>query len=108
MQKGRFGCKQYFQTVPPKKQEWIKWIQDRKAIRKYKKDKVLSLINSLRTNPEEAERKGLNLDSAAKIKKNLENPGFFAEKFQSDTKFSLRGSTPCDKQMEKWKEENHL
>ena len=39
-----------------------KLFSGRKAIRIDEKDKVLSLINSLRTNPEEAERIGLNLD----------------------------------------------
>ena len=37
------------------------------AIRIDQKEKVLSLIDILRTNPAESERIGLNLDSAAKI-----------------------------------------
>lgn len=36
---------------PKESHEWIKWIQDGKAIRIDQKDKVQNLINSLRTNP---------------------------------------------------------
>ena len=52
---------------PKDSHEWIKWIQDGKAIRIDQKKKVLDLIDSLRTNPAESERIGLNLSSAAKI-----------------------------------------
>lgn len=46
--------------------------------------------------------------SAAKIIKDFENPSVSSENSLSDTKFSLRGSTPYDKQMEEWMEKNHL
>ena len=106
--KGDLAVNSISGLFPKENHEWIKWIQDGKAIRIDKKDKVLSLIDSLRTNPEEAERIGLNLDSAAKIIKDFENPSISAENLSSDTKFSLRGSTSYDKQMEEWKEKNHL
>lgn len=106
--KGDLAVNSISGLFPKENHEWIKWIQDGKAIRIDKKDKVLSLINSLRTNPEEAERIGLNLDSAAKIIKDFENPSVSSENSSSDTKFSLRGSTSYDKQMEEWKEKNHL
>lgn len=106
--KGDLAVNSISGLFPKENHEWIKWIQDGKAIRIDKKDKVLSLIDSLRTNPEEAERIGLNLDFAAKIIKYFENPSVSSENSLSDTKFSLRGSTPYDKQMEEWKEKNHL
>lgn len=106
--KGDLAVNSISGLFPKENHEWIKWIQDGKAIRIDKKDKVLSLINSLRTNPEEAERIGLNLDSAAKIIKDFENPSVSSENSSSDTKFSLRGSTFYEKQMEEWKEKNHL
>ena len=106
--KGDLAVNSISGLFPKENHEWIKWIQDGKAIRIDKKDKVLSLIDSLRTNPEEAERIGLNLDSSAKIIKDFENPSISAENLSSDTKFSLRGSTSYDKQMEEWKEKNHL
>ena len=106
--KGDLAVNSISGLFPKENHEWIKWIQDGKAIRIDKKDKVLSLIDSLRTNPEEAERIGLNLDSAAKIIKDFENPSISAENLSSDTKFSLRGSTSYDKQMEEWMEKNHL
>jgi len=59
---------------PKESHEWIKWIQDGKAIRIDQKKKVLDLIDSLRTNPAESERIGLNLSSAAKIVEDFENP----------------------------------
>lgn len=59
---------------PKDSHEWIKWIQDGKAIRIDQKKKVLDLIDSLRTNPAESERIGLNLSSAAKIINGFENP----------------------------------
>lgn len=106
--KGDLAVNSISGLFPKENHEWIKWIQDGKAIRIDKKDKVLSLINSLRTNPEEAERIGLNLDSAANIIKDFENPSVSSENSSSDTKFSLRGSTSYEKQMEEWKEKNHL
>ena len=55
--------------------EWLKWIQDGKAIRIDQKDKVLAIIDSQRTtNTAESERIGLNLDPTAKIVENFENP----------------------------------
>lgn len=59
---------------PKDSHEWIKWIQDGKAIRIDQKKKVLDLIDSLRTNPAESERIGLNLSSVAKIVENFDNP----------------------------------
>lgn len=59
---------------PKESHEWIKWIQDGKAIRIDEKEKVLSIIDSLRTNPAESERIGLNLDTVANIVKTFENP----------------------------------
>ena len=59
---------------PKQDHEWIKWIQDGKALRIDQKEKVLRLIDSLRINPAEAERIGLDLKSVAKIVKNFENP----------------------------------
>lgn len=106
--KGDLAVNSISGLFPKENHEWIKWIQDGKAIRIDKKYKVLSLINSLQTNPEEAERIGLNLDFAAKIIKDFENPSVSSENSLSDTKFSLRGSTPYDKQMEEWMEKNHL
>lgn len=106
--KGDLAVNSISGLFPKENHEWIKWIQDGKAIRIDKKDKVLSLINSLQTNPEEAERIGLNLDFAAKIIKYFENPSVSSENTLSDTKFSLRGSTTYDKQMEEWMEKNHL
>lgn len=43
-------------------------------ILEYTKMKVLNLTNSLRTNPEEAIRIGLNLIDVANVVKNIENP----------------------------------
>ena len=69
---------------PKESHEWIKWIQDGKAIRIDKKEKVLSLIDSLRTNPAESERIGLNLNSVAKVVQNFENPSIEEEKNSSN------------------------
>lgn len=74
---------------PKESHEWIKWIQDGKAIRIDQKEKVQDLINSLRTNPAESERIGLNLNSAAKIVQNFENPKLPEE---NDTRFSISGT----------------
>ena len=59
---------------PKESHEWVKWIQDGKAIRIDQKEKVQAVIASLRTNPAESERIGLNLDDVAKIVNNFENP----------------------------------
>lgn len=45
--------------------------QDGKTIRIGQKEKVQQIIDSLRTNPAESERIGLNLDDAAKIVRNF-------------------------------------
>mgnify|MGYP000475448223 FL=1 len=55
-----------FGLFPKENHEWIKWIQDGKVLRIDQKEKVQDLINSLRTNPAESERIGLNLDYVAK------------------------------------------
>lgn len=65
---------------PKESHEWVKWIQDGKAIRIDQKGKVLDLIDSLRTNPAESERIGLDLVSVAEIVKNFENPSVGDEK----------------------------
>ena len=59
---------------PKESHEWVKWIQDGKAIRIDQKEKVQAVIASLRTNPAESERIGLNLDDVAKLVNNFENP----------------------------------
>lgn len=59
---------------PKQNHEWLKWIQDGKAIRIDQKEKVQAIIDSLRINPGEAERIGLNLDDTANIVKSFENP----------------------------------
>lgn len=65
---------------PKESHEWLKWIQDGKHIRIDQKEKVLNLIDSLRTNPAESERIGLNLDGVAKVVKTFENPTLPGEK----------------------------
>lgn len=69
--KGELHINSISGLFPKENHEWIKWIQDGKAIYINQKEKVLNLIDSLRTNPEEAERIGLNLSSATKIVKDL-------------------------------------
>ena len=59
---------------PKESHEWIKWIQDGKAIRIDQKEKIQAIIDSLRTNPAESERIGLNLEDVAKIVDSFENP----------------------------------
>ena len=59
---------------PKDSHEWIKWIQDGKAVRIDQKEKVLNLIDSLRTNPAESARIGLDLDNTANIVQGFENP----------------------------------
>ena len=69
---------------PKESHEWIKWIQDGKAIRIDQKEKVQDLINSLQTNPAEAERIGLNLNQVAKIVQNFENPKLKSQTSEND------------------------
>ena len=71
---------------PKENHEWIKWIQDGKVLRIDQKEKVQDLINSLRTNPAESERIGLNLDDVAKKVKDFENPKLFGEEIIDDGK----------------------
>ena len=56
---------------PKESHEWVKWIQDGKALTIDQKEKVLDLIDSLRTNPAESVRIGLNLNDVAKIVKDF-------------------------------------
>ena len=70
---------------PKESHEWIKWIQDGKAIRIDQKDKVQDLISSLRTNPAESARIGLDLNRAAKIVEDFENPKLSGENLSEDT-----------------------
>ena len=102
--KGELAVNSISGLFPKENHEWIKWIQDGKAIRIDQKEKVLSLIDSLRTNPEEAERIGLNLDSAAKIVRIFKNPNISEENVSSGPKFSLRQS--YDDRLSDWKKRN--
>ena len=79
---------------PKENHEWIKWIQDGKVLRIDQKEKVQDLINSLRTNPAESERIGLNLDDVAKKVKDFENPELFDEEIIDDGK---KGSDSIDR-----------
>ena len=79
---------------PKENHEWIKWIQDGKVLRIDQKEKVQDLINSLRTNPAESERIGLNLDDVAKKVKDFENPKLFDEEIIDDGK---KGSDSTDR-----------
>ena len=79
---------------PKENHEWIKWIQDGKVLRIDQKEKVQDLINSLRTNPAESERIGLNLDDVAKKVKDFENPKLFSEEIIDDGK---KGSDSTDR-----------
>lgn len=84
---------------PKESHEWIKWIQDGKTIRIDQKKKVLDLIDSLRTNPAESERIGLNLSSATKIVEDFENPVIKGENFSGEEENnSMRDAptTPAD------------
>ena len=58
------------------------------------KEKVQDLINSLRTNPAESERIGLNLDDVAKKVKDFENPKLFDGKISEVDK---KGSDSIDR-----------
>ena len=78
---------------PKENHEWIKWIQDGKVLRIDQKEKVQDLINSLRTNPAESERIGLNLDNVAKKVKDFENPKLFDGKISEVDK---KGSDSID------------
>lgn len=75
---------------PKESHEWIKWIQDGKAIRIDQKEKVQTIIDSLRTNPAESERIGLNLDDVTKIVKSFENPPIEEEELFRPGDFSPR------------------
>lgn len=75
---------------PKENHEWVKWVQDGKAIRIDKKDKVQAIIDSLRTNPAESERIGLNLDDVAKIVESFENPTIEEEELFRPGDFSPR------------------
>ena len=79
---------------PKENHEWIKWIQDGKVLRIDQKEKVQDLINSLRTNPAESERIGLNLDDVAKKVKDFENPKLFDGKISEVGK---KGSDSIDR-----------
>ena len=79
---------------PKENHEWIKWIQDGKVLRIDQKEKVQDLINSLRTNPAESERIGLNLDDVAKKVKDFENPKLFDGKISEVDK---KGSDSTDR-----------
>ena len=79
---------------PKENHEWIKWIQDGKVLRIDQKEKVQDLINSLRTNPAESERIGLNLDDVAKKVKDFENPKLFDGKISEVDK---KGSDSIDR-----------
>ena len=79
---------------PKESHEWIKWIQDGKVLRIDQKEKVQDLINSLRTNPAESERIGLNLDDVAKKVKDFENPKLFDGKISEVDK---KGSDSIDR-----------
>jgi len=71
--------------------EWLKWIQDGKAIRIDQKDKVQAIIDSQRTtNTVESERIGLNLDDVAKIVESFENPTIEPEELFRPGDFSPR------------------
>ena len=75
---------------PKESHEWIKWIQDGKAIRIDQKKKVLDLIDSLRTNPAESERIGLNLSRTANLVKEFENPVIKDENLSADSKIRFQ------------------
>lgn len=75
---------------PKESHEWIKWIQDGKAIRIDQKEKVQTIIDSLRTNPAESERIGLNLDDVTKVVKSFENPTIEEDELSRPGDFSPR------------------
>ena len=61
-----------------------------KAVRIDQKEKVLHLIDSLRINPAEAERIGLDLDSVTNIVKEFENPAIEDDNLYRDRDFTPR------------------
>lgn len=82
--------------------EWLKWIQDGKAIRIDKKSKVREIIDSQRTtNTVESERIGLNLDYVTKIVENFENPAIREQNNNAegdeDVRFRDGDFTPRDR-----------
>ena len=79
---------------PKESHEWVKWIQDGKVIRIDQKEKVRQIIDSLRTNPAESERIGLNLDDVAKVVNSFENPAVEGEKSENSREFA--GNNPED------------
>ena len=86
---------------PKEDHEWIKWIQDGKHIRIDQKDKVQSIISSLRTNPAESTRIGLNLESIAKIINEFENPTIPEEKNEENSakaQYSLQGNSMTEEE----------
>ena len=105
--KGELAVNSVSGLFPKENHEWIKWIQDGKAIRIDQKEKVLSLIDSLRTNPEEAERIGLNLNSVANIVKGFDNSNISDENLRSEPKFSLRIDR-YEHDLSQWKKDNNL
>ena len=54
----------------------------------HEKEKVRQIIDSLRMNPGEAERIGLNLDDAAKVVNSFENPAIKGEKSENSRELS--------------------
>lgn len=82
--------------------EWLKWIQDGKAIRIDQKEKVLAIIDSQRTtNTVESERIGLNLDVTAKKVKEFENPKLEEEELYRPGDFSPRDTAIARKEYER-------
>ncbi len=76
---------------PKDNAEWLKWIQDGKAIRIDGKEKIQSIIDSQRTtNTVESERIGLDLNETTKIVKDFENPKLDEEILFRDGDFTAR------------------
>ena len=86
---------------PKENHEWIKWIQDGKAIRIDQKEKVQRLIDSLRTNPAESDRIGLDIDSVAKVVKEFENPAVEGAESADDNAL-YRTSDEIDAEYPNW------
>ena len=86
--------------------EWLKWIQDGKAIRIDKKSKVREIIDSQRTtNTVESERIGLNLDYVTKIVENFENPAIREQNNNAEGDEDVRFSDGLDEVNERFNEE---
>ena len=86
--------------------EWLKWIQDGKAIRIDKKSKVREIIDSQRTtNTVESERIGLNLDYVTKIVENFENPAIREQNNNAEGDEDVRFSDGLDELNERFNEE---